>query len=147
MGVSVDELPMATYRAIGRFVVNRFSSEKVLVMFVPSLKKKIMKTLIVSIAFLLSILFCNAQDYFEVVVTSQETTYNYPENSLLTLTDEDGSSRKIDKEDYIKVTGNYTVTVDVPWSETPDIIESNGESLEIRKLPESDYKYNTIELF
>jgi len=90
-----------------------------------------MNTLIFYIILFFTITVCTAQDYFAVVTKNDATTYRYPATATFKLLDAEGIAQPIDKGDAVTVTGDYRLLVSVPWKETPDVITSDGGTLEI----------------
>lgn len=99
-----------------------------------------MRTLI----FIISLIFTNhlfAQDYFVVVRKNDNQNYRYPEEVKINIFDKNGTKTVVEKGYAITVEGDYTVEVEVPWREEPEIIKSEGGMLEIFVLPEDSWKY------
>jgi hypothetical protein len=87
---------------------------------------------------LLALLFnylVSAQDYFALVVKNDNTTYNYPENAIITVIDSMGNKTNIGKKEGITLKGNYTLSIATPWKKEPEILKSDGGVLEIFILP------------
>lgn len=97
--------------------------------------------LILLITALLTSQLSISQDYFAVVVKDDQTTYNYPANVDMILVDEHGDKKKIKKGEALTVNGNYTLSIAVPWKEQPEILSSDGGTLEIFVLPVENREY------
>ncbi len=100
-----------------------------------------MKTLIYLFIFSICI-HAYGQDYYTIVKKNDEITYNYPKNAQITLIDKNGKEKIINGEEAIDVTGDYTLSIVVPWNDAPEIIKSNGGRLEVFVLSNiyaSDY--------
>ena len=87
-----------------------------------------------------------AQDLFVIIKKNNQQSIRYPENVTMDLFDNLGNKRRIKKNDAITVQGDYTLEIDVPWSEKNDIIESEGGPLEIFILP-VDIRGKELEMF
>lgn len=102
-----------------------------------------MKTPILVMALSLTVAMMNAQDYYAVVKKNDAVTYNYPENTKFTLYDAQNKATKINEQNGLSVTGDYRIEATVSWKDTPDIIESDGGTLEMFTLKNN--RSNTLE--
>lgn len=105
-----------------------------------------MKIIVIHLAILLMGSLLHAQDYFALVKKNDSVTYHYPENTTFTLFNETNEATNIEKVDAISVTGDYRIEADVYWKETPDVINSDGGTLEIFVLKQNhdkNYKYKS----
>ncbi len=77
-----------------------------------------------------------AQDYFVVIVKNEKTTYNYPKDVAFTIIDGEGNETKFEIDEAFTFQGDYTLSIQVPWSAEPELITSEGGKLELFVLPE-----------
>ncbi|AGC76069.1 hypothetical protein LX97_00744 [Nonlabens dokdonensis] len=89
-----------------------------------------MKTLIYLFIFSIC-MSAYGQDYYTIIKKNDDITYNYPKDAQITLIDENGNEKIINNEEAIDVTGDYTLSIVVPWSKKPEIIKSDGGRLEV----------------